>query len=130
MPHRARGAGLCAHQVGGVGESPPLPGVAGALYPRGAGGPMVAEEVERILAPNPGLMTGRGTNSYLLGEGEVAVVDPGPPIDTHLEALVAAAERRGRLTLALVTHWHPDHFPAALELKRRLGVRVAGHHSL
>jgi glyoxylase-like metal-dependent hydrolase (beta-lactamase superfamily II) len=91
---------------------------------------MVADSIERLLAPNPGMMTGRGTNSYLLGEGDLAVVDPGPAIDVHLEALVAAAERRGRLAVALVTHWHPDHLPAALELKRRVGARLAGHPSL
>ncbi len=91
---------------------------------------LVAPGIERVLAPNPGLMTGQGTNSYLLGQGELAVVDPGPLIPAHLEALERASRPRGRLALALVTHWHPDHLPAALALKRRLGLRLAGHPSL
>jgi glyoxylase-like metal-dependent hydrolase (beta-lactamase superfamily II) len=91
---------------------------------------LVAPGVVRVLAPNPGLMTGPGTNSYLFGQGQVAVVDPGPNIPAHLDAIQEASRPFGRLTLALVTHWHSDHFPAALELQRRLGVRVAGHPTL
>jgi len=91
---------------------------------------VVADGVERLLAPNPSLMTGRGTNSYLIGAGELAVVDPGPLIAEHVDVLLAAAARRGRLTTALVTHWHPDHLPAALALQRQAGVRVAGHPDL
>ncbi len=91
---------------------------------------LVAPGVRRILAPNPSLMTGRGTNSYLFGNGEVAVVDPGPDLPEHVEALIEASRELGTLTTALVTHWHSDHLPAALTLKRRLGVRLAGHASL
>src|SRR5262245_25329471 len=91
---------------------------------------MIREGVGWVLAPNPGPMTGNGTNSYLIGCGEVAVVDPGPAIESHIELLLEAAESRGRLRYALITHWHPDHLPAALALRRRHGVRVFGHPTL
>src|SRR5207245_11067566 len=95
-----------------------------------AGRALVSERITRVLAANPGLMTGRGTNSYLLGRGDVVVVDPGPLSEDHLVALQAQAAARGHLQVALVTHWHSDHLPLALELKRRFGVRLAGHPSL
>jgi glyoxylase-like metal-dependent hydrolase (beta-lactamase superfamily II)/8-oxo-dGTP pyrophosphatase MutT (NUDIX family) len=82
--------------------------------------------VTRLTAPNPGFMTGPGTNSYLVGRGdELAVIDPGPAIDDHLEALVAAAAGR-RIRWILCTHTHPDHSPAAALLKARSGATVLG----
>jgi glyoxylase-like metal-dependent hydrolase (beta-lactamase superfamily II)/8-oxo-dGTP pyrophosphatase MutT (NUDIX family) len=80
--------------------------------------------VTRIIAPNPGFMTGAGTNSYLVGEGELAVIDPGPEIDSHVEALVAAGA--GRVRWILCTHTHNDHSPAAALLKARTGATVLG----
>ena len=69
-------------------------------------------EVTRIVAPNPGLMTGPGTNTYLVGTREVVVIDPGPDDDEHLAAIKRAL---GGATVAvvLVTHSHPDHLPLA-----------------
>ncbi len=74
-------------------------------------------EIERILAPNPGLMTLEGTNTYVLG-GQV-VVDPGPAVAQHVERLVALHPR-----LVLVTHRHRDHTEAAVELARSTGAEL------
>ena len=82
--------------------------------------------VTRVTAPNPGFMTGPGTNSYLVGSGgDVAVIDPGPAIDDHVEALLAAAAGR-RIRWVLCTHTHPDHSPAAALLRARTGATVFG----
>ena len=80
--------------------------------------------VTRITAPNPGAMTGPGTNAYLVGENEVAVIDPGPAIDTHLAAIIAAGA--GRIRWILCTHTHVDHSPAAAQLKAATGAQVLG----
>ncbi|MBI3790259.1 MAG: MBL fold metallo-hydrolase [Gemmatimonadetes bacterium] len=81
----------------------------------------------RVTAPNAGLMTGAGTNSYLVGDPEVnrwTVVDPGEDDDAHLDALVRAAP--GPIERILVTHTHPDHSPGAAPLARRTGAPVLG----
>jgi len=80
--------------------------------------------VTRVIAPNPGMMTGPGTNSYLVGERELAVIDPGPDDATHLEALLAAAD--GRIRWILCTHTHIDHSPAAAALRAATGAEVIG----
>ena len=91
----------------------------------------ISERVARILAPNPSPMTLTGTNTYLVGSGDtLAVVDPGPDLPEHLDAIVAAVEARGTLTVSLVTHHHDDHLPAARRLRERLGVPIAGHADL
>jgi len=81
--------------------------------------------VTRVTAPNPGFMTGPGTNSYLVGEEELAVIDPGPPIDEHIEALLAAAGGRP-IRWVLCTHTHVDHSPAAALLRARTGAQLLG----
>ncbi|MGH8223136.1 MAG: MBL fold metallo-hydrolase, partial [Woeseiaceae bacterium] len=80
--------------------------------------------LRRIVAPNPGLMTGPGTNSWLLGETQVAVIDPGPDIATHVETIVRAAG--GVIRWILVTHTHPDHSPAAARLAAATGAEQLG----
>jgi glyoxylase-like metal-dependent hydrolase (beta-lactamase superfamily II)/8-oxo-dGTP pyrophosphatase MutT (NUDIX family) len=80
--------------------------------------------VTRITAPNPGVMTGPGTNSYLVGTDELAVIDPGPAIDSHVDRLVEAGA--GRIRWILVTHTHVDHSPAAALLKARTGAELLG----
>ena len=80
--------------------------------------------VRRVLAPNPSPLTGPGTNSYLIGRGEVAVVDPGPDEPAHLDALLAATAGE-RVTLILVTHAHRDHSALAPRLAARTGAPVA-----
>lgn len=84
----------------------------------------LAPGVVRVTAPNPGMMTGPGTNSYLVGTTEVAVVDPGPDEASHVDALVEAGA--GRIRWVVVTHTHPDHAPAAAELAERTGAEVIG----
>jgi len=84
----------------------------------------IAPGVVRITAPNPGVMTGPGTNSYIIGERELAVIDPGPGIESHVAALVDAVG--GRLKWILCTHTHLDHSPAAAALKRATGAKIAG----
>ena len=74
--------------------------------------------ITRITAPNPGMMTGPGTNAYLIGKSQLALIDPGPAIDAHVDKLLA--EARGRLRWILCTHTHLDHSPAAALVKRAL----------
>lgn len=77
-----------------------------------------------VLAPNPSPMTHWGTNTYLLGAGEVAVIDPGPADDRHLAALLAALEPGERITQILVTHAHLDHSPLARPLASATGAEI------
>ena len=67
--------------------------------------------LRRLVAPNPSMMTGPGTNTYLFGNRDVAVLDPGPAIDGHLERIQQIAD--APIRWILVTHTHPDHSPAA-----------------
>ena len=90
------------------------PGVPGALSPL----------VRRIVAPNPGLMTGPGTNTYLVGIDEVAVIDPGPDDKGHVDAIVGAS-MRDRVRWVLLTHTHPDHWPAARRIREQTGAEIA-----
>lgn len=85
----------------------------------------------RVTAPNGSVMTGPGTNTYLIGGGEHnewAVLDPGPDDAVHLEAIVAAAP--GPIRWIFVTHTHPDHSPAARALAQRSGAPVHGMRPL
>jgi glyoxylase-like metal-dependent hydrolase (beta-lactamase superfamily II) len=82
---------------------------------------MASPDVETILAPNPGPMTLEGTNTYLVGRDPVVVIDPGPELPDHIEAVRAAAEARGGIGTVLVTHSHADHI-GGVEL---LGVEAA-----
>lgn len=84
----------------------------------------VASGVVRLIAPNPGLMTGPGTNSYLIGKANCAVLDPGPDIESHVRALIAAAP--GKIRWIVLTHTHPDHSPAAMRLKAATGATIVG----
>jgi glyoxylase-like metal-dependent hydrolase (beta-lactamase superfamily II) len=81
--------------------------------------------VRRILAPNPGPFTFTGTNTFVVGQGRVAVIDPGPLSIGHVEALLASlgSETVGWI---LVTHTHIDHSPAAALLKARTGAPTYG----
>ncbi len=78
-----------------------------------------------VTAPNASPMTFTGTNSYILGESEVAVIDPGPEDDRHLAALLAALSGR-RVSHILVTHSHVDHSPLARRLSEATDAPVLG----
>ncbi len=84
----------------------------------------LAPGVRRIVAPNPSLMTGPGTNTYLLGSDEIAVLDPGPAIEEHIDDIIDKAG--GEIRWILVTHTHPDHSPAALGLASQTGAERIG----
>ena len=84
----------------------------------------LAPGVRRVIAPNPSMMTGPGTNTYLFGDNEVAVLDPGPLIDSHLKMLQEEAD--APIRWILVTHTHPDHSPGAVELARATGADLLG----
>ena len=84
----------------------------------------LAPGIRRLLAPNPGLMTGPGTNTYLLGKKEIVVLDPGPAIDEHIGAIQRVAG--GPIRWVLVTHTHADHSPAATLLARETGAALVG----
>lgn len=87
----------------------------------------IAPRAWRLLALNPGMMTGPGTNSYLVGDTELAVIDPGPADERHLENLLKAAETIGApIRQVLVTHTHRDHSPGAALLARELDIEVIG----
>ncbi len=88
-------------------------------------------QVWRVTAPNPGPMTGPGTNSYLVGSGAPGagwtVIDPGPADAAHVQALCdAAAQAGGPITRILVTHTHRDHSPGAAPLAAATGAPVWG----
>ncbi len=84
----------------------------------------LSARVVRATAPNPGMMTGLGTNSYLVGTDELVVVDPGPDEPAHREALAELGA--GRIRWVVVTHTHPDHAPGAAALAARTGAEVLG----
>ncbi len=87
----------------------------------------LSERVIRVTADNGSMMTGPGTNTYLIGGRDArtwAVIDPGPPLAAHVEAILAAAP--GPIDRIFVTHTHNDHSPAARALKERTGAIVLG----
>ncbi len=79
----------------------------------------------RVVAGNPGPFTFTGTCSYLVGDKEAALIDPGPETPGHIEALLAALKGQ-RLTHILVTHTHKDHSPAARTLRQLTGATIVG----
>ena len=81
--------------------------------------------VARLLAPNPSAFTYTGTQSYLVGDSEVVVIDPGPALSDHIEALLAAIAGRPVVAIAC-THTHRDHSPAATALKAATGAAIVG----
>jgi len=85
----------------------------------------LAPLVRRILAPNPSPFTYTGTQTYIIGEGEVAVVDPGPDLPGHVAA-VAAAVAGERVAAILCTHTHRDHSPASRPLQAATGAPIVG----
>ncbi|MCL4189534.1 MAG: MBL fold metallo-hydrolase [Rhodobacteraceae bacterium] len=87
----------------------------------------VAPGILRVLAPNPSAFTLHGTNSYLVGRGPVAVVDPGPDDPDHLAALLGALAPDDRVAAILVTHAHRDHSALAGRLAAATGAPVLAY---
>src|SRR5918998_3322347 len=85
----------------------------------------VSPLVRRIVAGNPGPFTFKGTCSYIVGRGKVAVIDPGPDLPAHVEALLDAV-RHETVTHIVVSHTHRDHSPAARALKAATGAPIVG----
>ena len=85
----------------------------------------VSPLIRRVIANNPGPFTFTGTGTYIVGQGEVAVIDPGPDDAAHLEAILAATAGE-RISHILITHHHIDHSPLAAALKARTGAVVYG----
>src|SRR5947199_2000230 len=85
----------------------------------------IAPGIRRIVARNPGPFTFKGTGTYVVGEGEVAVIDPGPEMEEHIAALLASLADE-QVTHILVTHTHRDHSPAAKALKEATGAPTYG----
>jgi glyoxylase-like metal-dependent hydrolase (beta-lactamase superfamily II) len=81
--------------------------------------------IRRVLCANPGPFTFKGTSSFIVGTGKVAIVDPGPDDDAHLAALLDAV-RNETVTHILVTHTHRDHSPLAAKLQRATGAATVG----
>jgi len=81
--------------------------------------------VRRLLAPNPSPFTYTGTQTYIVGEEDVAVIDPGPDLAEHVDAL-AEALRGERVSAIVCTHTHRDHSPAARPLKAATGSPIVG----
>jgi glyoxylase-like metal-dependent hydrolase (beta-lactamase superfamily II) len=85
----------------------------------------VSPLIRRVIANNPGPFTYVGTGTYIVGRGEVAVIDPGPAMDDHLEAILRATEGE-RVTHIFLTHHHLDHSPLAAPLAARTGATIYG----
>jgi glyoxylase-like metal-dependent hydrolase (beta-lactamase superfamily II) len=85
----------------------------------------VSPLIRRVVANNPGPFTFKGTGTYIVGRGEVAVIDPGPDLPEHLAAILAAVEGE-TVTHILITHHHSDHSPLAGPLKAATGAPIYG----
>ncbi|MGK7653202.1 MBL fold metallo-hydrolase [Roseovarius sp. B08] len=97
-----------------MNDDRPTPGIAEDLAPG----------LRRVLADNPSPMTFWGTNTYLVGHTDIAVIDPGPDDAAHLAAILGALEAGQRVSHVLVTHSHVDHSPLAPRLARETGAQV------
>ncbi len=82
------------------------------------------ELIQKITAPNGGVFTGQGTNTYLIGKKDITLVDPGPNIPEHIEEILKAGS--GKIKRILVTHTHTDHSPAALLISQELKIPMFG----
>ncbi|WP_170363377.1 MBL fold metallo-hydrolase [Ruegeria arenilitoris] len=92
----------------------PKPGIPVALQPG----------LRLLLAPNPSPMTYLGTNTYLLGTSDLAVIDPGPLSDSHMQAILDALQPGQKISHIVVTHSHLDHSPLAAPLSERTGAPI------
>ena len=84
----------------------------------------LSDRLRRITAPNPGLTTGEGTNTYILGNKDIAIVDPGPVEASHINAILDSVGDRIKWVVA--THTHLDHSPAVAPIAEATGAQVLG----
>ena len=80
--------------------------------------------IKKITAPNPSVFTGQGTNTYVIGNKDVTLIDPGPNIDEHIDKIIKLGN--GNIKRIIVTHTHTDHSPAALPISKLLNVPMNG----
>ena len=86
----------------------------------------ISPMVRRVLCENPGAFTFKGTATFIIGSGAVAVIDPGPAYEPHLDAILAALRPSEKVEAILVTHTHPDHSLGAQTLSERTGAPTFG----
>lgn len=82
--------------------------------------------VRRVIAKNPSAFTFRGTGTYIIGKGKVAVIDPGPVLDEHIDVLMKTLANE-EVSHILITHTHMDHSPAAKIIKEKTGAKTYGY---
>ncbi len=82
------------------------------------------DSIKKITAPNGGVFTGQGTNTYLIGKDDITLIDPGPNISQHIETILE--EGRDKIKRILVTHTHKDHSPAAKIISKELNIPMLG----
>lgn len=87
----------------------------------------LSPRIQRLLAPNPGVMPGTGTNTYFVGDNHLALIDPGPMMDEHIRMILN--EKRKHIRWILITHAHPDHYPAADIIKAETGAPICAFGS-
>jgi glyoxylase-like metal-dependent hydrolase (beta-lactamase superfamily II) len=116
---RGRGLPLARRRgfVAGMTQDAPLPGQITRLAPG----------IRRVIAPNPSAMTCWGTNTFLIGDGAVTVLDPGPADPAHLRAILAGLASGERVARILVSHAHLDHSPLARPLAEATGAPVLAY---
>ncbi|GIR37631.1 MAG: hypothetical protein CM15mP49_30160 [Actinomycetota bacterium] len=85
----------------------------------------VTAGIRRVIANNPGRFTFTGTGTYIVGRGQVAVIDPGPEDDEHVAAILAAVSGE-EITHIIATHTHRDHSPASRALQTATGAPILG----
>lgn len=83
--------------------------------------------IRRVICNNPGPFTFTGTGTYIIGTGNVAVIDPGPLDDAHLDAILAALAPNENISHIVITHTHLDHSPLAMPLKAKTGAMIYAH---
>ena len=93
--------------------NPPL-GISEDIYPN----------LKRIIAPNPSPMTFWGTNTYILGTNELAIIDPGPAVQSHFDAIMSSLNNNQSISHILITHSHIDHSPLAKQLSERTSAPI------
>ncbi len=110
----------------GLAEIPGYEQVLGGVQrPRMVDAEELSPLVTVVRSPNPGLMTGGGTNTYIVGRGEVAIIDPAVPDPVYIERVAREAGNHGRATIVLITHSHFDHLGGVVPLVEQMRMEVA-----